>query len=60
MPYKIFISHSDLDKSLVNNLNNIMTLYGIETYLAENDLQPFEFLSNKIIRNMLLVMSMQG
>jgi hypothetical protein len=34
MSYKVFISHSYLDKLLVKNINSIVSLYDIETYLA--------------------------
>lgn len=51
MPYKVFLSHSSFDKQLVNRLSLMMNLYGIDVYLAEYDLRPFQFLSDKVTSN---------
>ena len=50
--YKTFISHSNMDSHLVNYLHQSLILYGIEPYLAERDLKPNHYLSEKVIHNL--------
>jgi hypothetical protein len=51
MSYKAFISHSNSDHRLVNHLYKVLAHFGITVYLAEYDLQPFQFLSTKVTQN---------
>lgn len=48
MPFKVFISHSTADLSLVQQLQYSLETNGIETYLADLHPQPGDTLASKI------------
>lgn len=48
MPFKIFISHSTADLSLIQQLKYWLEVNGIETYLADLYPQPGDTLASKI------------
>lgn len=50
MAYKVFISHSVRDQGLVISLANLLSKFGIETYVAEWYLAPGEHLDKKVFK----------
>lgn len=50
MNYKIFLSHSNIDKNWVNLIVTGSKLVGIETYLYEHDIQPGKSIAQKLQR----------
>ena len=47
----VFISHSSADKSLLENLKKELTNFGIDSYVAEEDIKAGESLPEKIEQN---------
>jgi len=48
MAYKVFISHSTRDQGLVISLANLLTKFGVKTFVAEWYLTPGERLDKKV------------